>query len=147
MTIVTVLRFFTGPRKERRPHSKDSRFKFISEQLISSLPDNANPLVTETTEKLLKQHRTIEDTEARRRLEGWACKVIKWYLITVLFLILLNGAVRIVWQTVFNEVGFISDTVMYVLLSTTTVNIIGLGLIVLRGHFPQKDKLEKEDNS
>ena len=34
--------------------------------------------------------------------------------------------------------GFISDSIMTVILSTTTINIVGLGFIVLKGHFPQE---------
>lgn len=34
---------------------------------------------------------------------------------------------------------------MMVLLSTTTINIIGLGLIVLRGHFQEKETLKNKN--
>lgn len=131
----TIWLFIRGPKKNS-PQTKDSRFKFIAEQLISTLPDNkSDEVAIKTTHELLSQHRTIEDTEARRRLERWACWTIVIYLISVFFLIILNGLSRLFWPNIFKEEGFISDTVMYVILSTTTVNIIGLGLIVLRGHF------------
>ena len=32
---------------------------------------------------------------------------------------------------------------MYAILTTTTANILGLGFIVLRGHFPSKEKNKK----
>lgn len=35
---------------------------------------------------------------------------------------------------------------MITILSTTTVNIIGLGLIVLKGHFLAKESLDDNDN-
>lgn len=132
--------FFLGPPRPSIPKSKNSRFKFVAEQLISTLPDNdADPIITGTSEKLLEQHRTIENTEARRRLEKWACRTIILYLISVFALLVLNGLSRVLWPDVFKESGFISDTVMYVILSTTTVNVIGLGLIVLRGHFQSNE--------
>lgn len=91
--------------------------------------------ILEASRKLLGQQRTMDNTKARRRLEGWARKVIIWYLGLVGVLVVLNGVSRIIWPDIFKGQGFISDTVMTVILSTTTINIIGLGVIVLRGHF------------
>lgn len=145
MLMYGIWQFFTGPQRIRRVRNKDNRFKFIAEQIISTLPDNSDPVVIESTKKLLDQHRTIEDTEARRRLERWACRIIIWYLVFVFVLTILNGLSQVWRPCIFREHGFISDTVMYVLLSTTTVNIIGLGLIVLRGHFPSEEKKKKND--
>lgn len=89
------------------------------------------------------------NSSARQRLEAWACKTIIIYLVCVLLLVILNGVSRLIWPEIFTEQGFISDNVMYVILSTTTVNIIGLGVIVLKGHFPQghdtKGDTKKQD--
>lgn len=137
--IVNIWRFFFGPSQIIISKQKDSRFKFVAEQLISTLPENADPIIIETSANLLSQHRTIENTEARRRLEKWACRTIIIYLISVFLLVLLNGFSRVLWPQIFITEGFISDTVMYVILSTTTVNIIGLGIIVLKGHFPKEE--------
>lgn len=142
---IKVVEFFCGPTI-KSPKPKVSQFKFIAEQVISTLTDKTDDSVIETSKELLAQHRTIEDTEARRRLERWACRIIIWYLFFVLLLILLNGVSMVIWSDVFKEGGFISDTVMYAILTSTTVNIIGLGLIVLKGHFPQK-KSDKEKHS
>lgn len=141
-----ILGEFVGPKKKKQP-IKDNRFKFIAEQLISSLPDKADTVAIRTTHELLYQHRIIEDTEARRRLEKWACITIIVYLVCVLLLVVLNGVSRIIWPNIFTTEGFISDTVMYVILSTTTINIIGLGIIVLKGHFPQNDTKKEEYKS
>lgn len=138
--VINIWRFFFGPSKIKIPKQKDSRFKFVAEQLISTLPANAKPIITATSEKLLSQHRTIENTEARRRLEKWACRTIIIYHISVFALVILNGISRVLWPQIFKDSGFISDTVMNVILSTTTVNIIGLGVIVLKGHFPKEEK-------
>lgn len=145
--ITFIWRFIFGPAKAKTPKSRDSQFKFIAEQLISTIPENDNGLITSTTKKLLDQHRTIENTQARRRLEKWACWVIAFYLIMVFTLVIINGLSRVIWPNVFVDRDFISDTVMYVILSTTTVNIIGLGIIVLKGHFPGDEKKDSPDSN
>jgi hypothetical protein len=88
--------------------------------------------------ELIKQHRTIENTRARRRLERWSLWIIAIYLLIVLCVIVLS----------YSKCPFIvkyglniPESIMIAILTTTTVNIIGLGLIVLRGHF-----LAKEDD-
>lgn len=136
-----------GPREDKITTTKprESQFKFIAERLISTLPEKPDTLVVKTTQELLDQHRTIENTQARQRLEKWACRVIAVYLAGVFSLLILNGLSRILWPTIFLESGFISDKVLYVIFSTTTVNILGLVLIVLRGHFPNKDSKAEAD--
>ena len=52
---------------------------------------------------------------------------------------------QIVWPEHFDKHGFITDTVMTVILSTTTINIIGLGVIVLKGHFPNYIHADRND--
>lgn len=78
---IVIWRFIFGPKRTKIPKSKDSQFKFIAEQLISTIPDNDSGIITRTTKQLLDQHRTIENTQARRRLEKWACWTIAFYLI------------------------------------------------------------------
>lgn len=138
--VVFVYEYFLGPRKPKQPKSRDNQFKFIAERLISTLPDNPDQLTVDTTKQLLDQHRTIENTQARRRLEKWACWAIVIYLVCVFMLLIFNGVSRILWQDIFTaDKPLFSDNVLYVILSTTTVNILGLGFIVLKGHFPQKE--------
>lgn len=139
---IGVKRFICGPA---RPKIKaTNQYCDTAETLISSFPNNPDGLLIETSEKLLNLHRTLENTEARRRLEKWARKTIIFYLSCVFILVLMNGASRILWPHIFTDEGFISDTIMTVILSTTTVNIISLGVIIVKGHFPQKDKEEKD---
>lgn len=138
---IFVWEYFLGPRKPKQPKNKDSQFKFIAERLISTLPENQDQLTIDTTKQLLDQHRTIENTQARRRLERWACWAIVIYLVCVFLLLIFNGLSRVLWPNVFtSEKPLFSDSVLYVILSTTTVNILGLGFIVLKGHFPHEDK-------
>ena len=148
-----VRNFFLGePKTPKNP----SKFSDLAETLISSIPDNPGSELLNSSGKLLEQQRMLEDTRARRRLEKWATRVIVWYLLAVFILIIVNGLVLIFhpietdeiinWGTANAPKGFISDSIMTIILSTTTINIIGLGLIVLRGHFPQKDKNKKEQS-
>lgn len=100
---------------------------------------------TESIEKsksIASLHRIIENTHARRRLEKWALKVIVTYLVLVLLIVI----------TTYTSIDFIGlpwfhfdNQIMIAILTTTTANIIGLGLIVLRGHFLAKehDKSDK----
>ena len=85
--------------------------------------------------KYTKLHRVHENTKARRRLERWASRVIAYYLVVVLIVVILNYGLMMPFSFRLN----IPDQIVLAILTTTTINIIGLGLIVLRGHFPSKD--------
>lgn len=125
-------------RKE--PVRESNTFAEQAESLLANI-ETSDVATLDKGKELIKLQRLVEDTRARRRLERWACKIIAIYLAFVFVLILLNGASQMIYEDIFKEHGFISDTVMTVILSTTTVNIIGLGVIILRGHFDtHKDK-------
>lgn len=84
--------------------------------------------------ELIRLHRILENTRARRRLEKWSLRVISWYLLCVLCIIFLTYG-DCSWELIKPLKLVIEDNVMIAILTTTTANIIGLGLIVLRGHF------------
>jgi len=84
--------------------------------------------------ELIRLHRILENTRARRRLEKWSLRVISWYLLCVLCIIFLTYG-DCSWELMKPLKLVIEDNVMIAILTTTTANIIGLGLIVLRGHF------------
>ena len=88
--------------------------------------------------ELTHLHRVIENTKARRRLEKWSLRVIALYLFVVLSIVVLCYS-KIPFVSGFVQIN-IPPNIMITILSTTTVNIIGLGLIVLRGHFLANDK-------
>ena len=129
-------RWFCSPLKSVRP-KKD--LNLINQVGILLQTDQASDRETiDKCAQLIALHRHMENTSARKRLERWAKYVISIYLFTVLLILLLVGGL-------FGKDRLVLDqTVIVVLLSTTTVNIIGLGLIVLRGHFEHK-KQEKEE--
>jgi hypothetical protein len=77
--------------------------------------------------KAYANERYKSDTRDRKWLAEWVVALVSIWLLFVL-LILIN-----------KETLKLSDTVLVALLGTTTLNIIGLSAIVLRGHF----KIEK----
>lgn len=136
-----IKKFLKGPIKE----SED--LNFVEKLALLLEPGNLNDSVLQKSKDLTKLHRIHENTKARRRLEKWASRVIVLYLLIVLLLVLSNyiSIYYSDWLSFMNKVSMdIPDGVMITILSTTTVNIIGLGLIVLRGHFLNKDDLKEE---
>lgn len=130
----TIKCFILGQRKIK---TETNTFSETAEALISA-GDKTDRQTLKAGKDLLRLQRDVENTRARRRLEKWACRVIVAYLLFVFILMLLNGASMIWKPNLFQEHGFISDSVMITILSTTTINIIGLVVIVLRGHFEVK---------
>lgn len=100
----------------------------IAGSLLSSCTSDEN---IAKAKELAELHRLVENTKARRRLEKWSLKVISIYLLVVLLIVFFNYTNLCLLK----DVIIIPETIMIAILTTTTVNIIGLGLIVLRGHF------------
>ncbi len=79
----------------------------------------------------LTNNRFRQDTQVRLKLTHWAMNVVSVYLLLVFILLVFN-----------HNFLFLSDTVLSVLLGTTTANILGLMFIVLHGYFPSQDKFK-----
>lgn len=71
----------------------------------------------------LKDKRYQQDTSDRRWLAIWTAAVVTLWLGVVLVILFKNKWLRL------------SDAVIITLLGTTTLNVLGLSFIVLRGHF------------
>ncbi len=131
--------FFNKPFKETK---KDLNILETVNTLLDSESSSDNNI--QKCKELIVLHRVVENTRARRRLEKWSLRVIALYLFIVLSIVMLcyvklpiiDGLISI----------NIPDAIMITILSTTTVNIIGLGLIVLRGHFLAGDKSNNMEN-
>lgn len=80
--------------------------------------------------KKLKSDRYSSDTQDRKWLAKWTAGVVSLWLLLVIFSVMLNELFC------FN----ISDSVLIALLGTTTLNVLGLSFIVLRGHFNSTNK-------
>lgn len=124
--------FFSKPFKETK---RDLNVLDNVDTLLASETTDEN---IDKCKELTRLHRVIENTRARRRLEKWSLRVIALYLFIVLLIVVLCYS-KIPYVSDIISIT-IPDTVMITILSTTTVNIIGLGLIVLRGHFLANDK-------
>jgi FtsH-binding integral membrane protein len=86
--------------------------------------------VTQEKKKLtIQDQRYRVDTWLRIGLAIWAAAVVSWWLSSVLAIIKNN-----------NEIHCLSDAVLIALLGTTTINVIGLVIIVLNGLFPRSEK-------
>lgn len=114
------------------------RFSETAESIIVQLSDRVDfPQMLEASRALLEQQRIQDNSHARRRLEKWTTRTISWYLIVVAVLVVSNGIVSMFTH---NHDGFISSGIMAGILSTTTINVIGLGFIVLKGHFQHHEE-------
>lgn len=69
--------------------------------------------------------RFLQDTKQRKQLVVWMMVVISVWLFFTLFIVIFNSLLH------FN----ISDTVLTVLLATTTANVLGLPIIILKDLF------------
>lgn len=73
------------------------------------------------------KERFSKDTKLRNNLSWWVIAVDSLWLLCVIILLFLNSCcIRL------------SDSVLMVLLGTTTANVLGLAFIVLKGMFPTK---------
>ena len=79
--------------------------------------------------KWQKTRRFAEDTRHRKGLVSWVKYVVSLWLLGVLFVVTFNSIFHF----------YLSDSVLITLLTTTTVNILGLAYIVLKGLFQLKD--------
>lgn len=121
-----IWRFFTGEPKGRNDDDKYER-QFIADAM------NCNPrLMAER----LEAQKIVNGTFARRRLEKWVTRIIVCYLAIVAALAVADGIVYVLSP---QDKKMFSDAVLITILSTTTVNILGMAFIVLKGHFGGKD--------
>lgn len=125
----------------RHPLKKDKQDLELLEQVRSLLDVEVNNDNIEKSRHIVGLHRVVENTHARRRLERWSLRVIAVYLAVVFALVLCTYANIPIIGLPFIH---IPNDIMIAILTTTTANIIGLGLIVLRGHFLANE--ERKDN-
>lgn len=85
--------------------------------------------------KELEQQRYASDTVDRKWLAIWTAVVVSLWLSLVIFILIVNERFSLC----------LSDSVLITLLGTTTINVLGLSFIVLRGHFNSAQTIEKKD--
>ncbi len=74
--------------------------------------------------KIYTIERYHENSKSRKELTKWVKWIVSIYLVLIFFILLLNS-----------KFIFLSDIVLCTLLGTTTLNILGLMYIVLKGYF------------
>lgn len=80
--------------------------------------------------ELAKTNRFISNTTLRKRMSYWASFVVTSWLSFVGYVIVLN-----------NDVFCLSDSVLNTLITTTTINVIGIILICFRDLFNGKSEI------
>lgn len=101
-----------------------SLFDIISALSPKSNKENPDSLSLDDQRKRLHNLRYSSDTSHRKWLAFWATGIVTSWLGLVLFILMSN-----------NSKFCLSDTVLSVLLGTTTLNVLGISFIVLRGLF------------
>lgn len=120
----------------KNPFKRPKRELNLLEQVEVLINTGDPATVVDYCEKYIFLHRIVENTRARRRLERWITRLISVYLFIVFLLIGLSYALQ--WQT---PIG-----VIITILSTTTINIVALGYILVRGlfHEHEENDIKKE---
>lgn len=113
---------------DNQPEKDDRSCENIKKPLISSF--DIDNLDLKGQQEALKGHRYKQDTKERKLLSHWVICVVSIWLFLVISTLICNSLLSI----------GLSDTVCVTLLTTTTINILGLAYIVLKGLFPSNEK-------
>ena len=137
-------RLFSNPFKEKR-----KELRLLDQVGILISEGDANQ-VADVCEKYISLHRIVENTKARTRLEKWITRLIVGYLLVVGFILVLDAIKG--WLKAKDYIYVELETsVLVALLTTTTINIVALGIILVRGLFHEHEtkdlKQEKTHNT
>lgn len=121
--------WFSFARLFKNPYGKKKHELNLLEQVEILINTGEPGFAIEACRSYIILHRIVENTRARRRLERWVTRLIEIYLICVFGFMLSNYFFK------FNA----DNTVIVTLLSTTTVNIVALGIILVKGLFHEAE--------
>ncbi len=112
---------------------------------LTETPSLESLTIAETYSTLLNYH--IRNAELQRFLKDTTLRTHLVYIFsTVIFLWLASTITILYFNNNLLELG-LSDNVLIVLLTTTTINVIGMMLIILRNLFPTLSKIKSEINT
>lgn len=98
---------------------------------INAIPENiANDTLEDVDDKSMREQRKArfsQDTRFRKHLANWVMIIVPSWLFLVIVILFFDGFNLLKLQT----------EVLITLLATTTVNVLGLAYIVLKGIFPE----------
>lgn len=93
-------------------------------------PNNLLDGVDDMSMRQQRKDRFSQDTRFRKHLANWVMIIVPSWLVTVIVILILCGC----------RVLEFNSEVLITLLATTTVNVLGLAYIVLKGIFPEEHK-------
>lgn len=98
---------------------------------LNAIPENiTDDVLEDVDDKSMRQQRKerfSQDTRFRRHLANWVMIIVPCWLFLVIVILFFHGFGLI----------FLPTEVIITLLATTTVNVLGLAYIVLKGIFPE----------
>ena len=110
----------------------DERIKEVLQNLLEN-----KPLLPNFKEHLsLKNKDVAQDIKLKKKIVWWVMGVVSIYLLAIIGITGSTG-----WQ------GRLEPIVLVTLLTTTTINILGLPLMIILSLFPKRNKSDKSFNS
>ncbi len=110
--------------------SKESLRKFIQDEAGTDSIDEQ----TARNKRLELQNKSEEQKQKMQREFGdWAKLIVSWWLGFIVFLLIVVGAISFFYGT-----QIFSDKVLITLLAATTVNVLGMVIIVIKYLFANK---------
>ncbi|WP_109831389.1 hypothetical protein [Reichenbachiella versicolor] len=91
---------------------------------------DSDSLSSQIERKKLESKRYESDTKDRKWLAIWTATIVSLWLLCVILILVKNESSKL----------DLSDTVLVTLLGTTTLNVLGLPYIVLKGHFASSSR-------
>jgi hypothetical protein len=102
--------------------------KYKKEDFVNSTPHDLRVRDENLREKTLKNDITQQELDLKKGICAWVKWVVSVYLIFIAYILLL---------LVLNE-GKLESSVVIALLTTTTINILGLPYMIIKSLFPEK---------
>lgn len=104
--------------------------KFDSDAIPKDISNDFLENVDDMSMSQQRKNRFSQDTLYRKYLANWVMFIVPVWLIFVITILVLCGG----------NVLVLKDEVLIALLATTTINVLGLAYIVLKGIFPEEQQ-------
>lgn len=102
--------------------------KHKKEDYVNSTPHDLRVRDENLREKTLKNDISKQELELKKGICVWVIRIVSVYLFFIAYILLL---------LVLNE-GKLESSVVIALLTTTTINILGLPYLIIKSLFPEK---------
>lgn len=125
--------------KSSEKEIKDARIKYVSESTSKTPPKESAFQESINVEKIRAAKADNDSKETDLGLKKGICFWVKCVVSIYLAFIAVVVANIVFWKE-----GGLSDAVLIALLTTTTINILGLPLMIILSLFPNKKKLREQ---